>query len=81
MISKETFIDTINFLDVMMKKEKRERETNLCIRNIFTLLFYVFPDHEKAKEEIEHYCFQTNFGKPSPEAEYESPGELYERLI
>lgn len=81
MIDKETFIDTINFLEVVSKKPKKDPETTLFTKKIFTLLPCCFDDREKAKEEIEYYCFFSNFGKPSPESEYITPDQLYEKLI
>jgi hypothetical protein len=81
MINKETFIDTINFLEVMVKKNKKDSETILFIKKIFTLLPLFFSNIEEARNEIEYYCFDTNFGKPSPDSEYITPGELYEKLI
>lgn len=31
--------------------------------------------------EICDYCYMMNFGKPSPDSEYESPEQLYFRLL
>jgi hypothetical protein len=81
MIDKETFIDTINLLEIIVKKGKKDEEKNLLIKKIFTLLPLSFPNSIDAKIEIEHYCFNTNFGKPSPDSEYTTPGQLYEILI
>lgn len=81
MIDKETFINTINFLEVMIRKEKNDQETELYLKNIFNLLYLFFPDPASAKLEIEHYCFDINFGKPSMDAEYITPGDLYEKLL
>lgn len=80
MIHKEEFIDTINFIEVMVKKKKVEKEC-LMLKKILTLTALFFTDSQEAKSEIEHYCFNLNFGKPSPDSEYITPGELYEKLI
>lgn len=80
MISKETFIDTINLLEVMVKKTKNSEETILLIKKIFTLLPLSFIDPDQTKADIEEYCFCSNFGKPSMDSEYITPGELYEKL-
>jgi hypothetical protein len=81
MFGKETFIDTINFLEIMVKEKKKNKETILLIKKIFTLLPLFFTDYNNAKIEIEHYCYDTNFGKPSLDSEYITPGDLYEKLI
>jgi hypothetical protein len=79
-MDKETFIDTINFIEVMAKKEKVEKEC-LMLKKILMLTSLFFTDSKEAKAEIEHYCFNLNFGKPTPDSEYITPGELYETLI
>lgn len=81
MIDKETFIDTINFLEIVVKKDTKEEEEILFIRRLFALLPFCFRDKVKAKIQIEEYCFYNNFGKPSLDSEYTTPGELYEELI
>jgi hypothetical protein len=44
------------------------------------LLHRYFPKDENGFSEIEHYVFDTNFGKPNSEGDYETPEELYLRL-
>jgi hypothetical protein len=93
MIDKETFIDTINFLEVLYKNHEKKYsnrkgnkynymyETTLAIKKMTMLLGLFFPNKLSAKTEIEFYCFCLNFGKPNPESEYITPGELYEDLL
>jgi hypothetical protein len=81
MIDKETFIDTINFLEAMIKKNKKDSDSILFLKRILILLPLSLPNRYDAKEAIEAYCFDQNFGKPSPESEYITPGELYEKLM
>jgi hypothetical protein len=45
---------------------------------IMSMLRVSFPKDVNGFCEIEHYCFQLNFGKVGEE--YESPFELYDRL-
>lgn len=33
------------------------------------------------KDELIHYCYETNFGKPSPESECLEIGDFYDLLI
>lgn len=81
MITKEIFIDTINFLDVIIKENKTDQQTVLFLKRIFILLPLCFENTAQAKEEIEYYCFHTNFGKPTPDSEYITPAALFEKLI
>ncbi|HEY6143757.1 MAG TPA: hypothetical protein VIV55_10135 [Flavobacterium sp.] len=80
MINEETFVDTINLLEVMVKKSKTDEHTVILLKRILKLLPLSFPNEEQAKLLIESYCFEENFGKPSPDSEYTTPGQLYKEL-
>ena len=41
-------------------------------------LLVFFPN---GREEIEHYCFDNNFGKPTSESEYDTIENLYNKLL
>lgn len=55
-------------------------ENSKIIKNTIELLQIFFPKDEKGFCEIEHYCFEKNFGKLSFESEYETPEMLYDKL-
>lgn len=93
-ISKSLFIATINDLRVqhaydkytqglmveVFKLNKIESELNSkYINSILNLLRIHFPKDSDGHCEIAQYCFVINFGKNGDD--YETPGELYERLI
>jgi rRNA processing protein Krr1/Pno1 len=59
MINEETFVDTINLLDVMVKKNKTDEDTVLLLRRILKLLPLSFPNVEQAKLLIDSYCFEV----------------------
>lgn len=96
MITKEIFVDTINSLQKQIEYDIKIGEfikesfgieyeavlydNSIVTMALFKILQHIFPP-EKSHCEIEHYCFNLNFGKPTPESEYESPKELYDRLI
>lgn len=93
MIDKDTFIDMINFLESLYRSHEKLYNENLgnkydfmwevtlTIKNIIKLLGLFFPNRLCARTDIEFYCFCLKFGKPSPESEYFTPGELYEDLL
>jgi hypothetical protein len=81
MIDKNTFIDTINLLEVAIKSEDNDEKSVFLIKKIFTLLSLFFAKNPEAISDIEDYCYLMNFGKPSPDSEYVTPGELYESLL
>jgi len=63
-----------NVGDVLMSNDK-------LFRSIVSLLQVWFPRDENGFCEIEHYCYDNNFGKPTIESEYISPEMLYNKLI
>lgn len=81
MIDKNTFIDTINLLEVSIKTKNNDLKSIFLIKKIFTLLSLFFSNNKDAFLEIQHYCYEINFGKPFPDSEYITPGELYENLL
>lgn len=73
----------------MITLERFEKNINLAhlayisgnddvVLKIIKALLVFFPD---GKDDLEHYCFDNNFGKPTPESEYDTIEDLYERLI
>lgn len=56
-------------------------DTIKLIRSTIRLLEIFFPKDENGFSEIEHFIIFLNFGKPSIDSEYESPGAFYDRLI
>ncbi len=81
MFNKNTFIDTINLLEVAIRSEREDLITAVLIKNMILLLSLFFPEKPEAILRIQEYCFEMNFGKPSPDSEYINPGELYESLL
>ncbi len=81
MFTKNTFIDTINLLEVAVKSEKQDQITAFLIKNTIQLLALFFPENPEAILRIQEYCFEMNFGKPSLDSEYINPEELYESLL
>jgi len=88
-ISKSDFIEAINSIQIQLYEDKKNAEivaemfqasefnlydNNRLICTIIKLLSFWFP-----KEDLEHYCFQLNFGKNGEE--YESPEEFYDALL
>ena len=95
MIEKQTFIEAIESMRIQYEKDKEHSDSigkifstydcNLydnenLYKKIIELLRIWFPVDENGFCEIETYCFQMNFGKPTPDSEWETPGMLYERL-
>jgi hypothetical protein len=81
MFSKNTFIDTINLLEVAVRSEREDQITSFLIKNTILLLSLFFPENPEAILRIQEYCFEMNFGKPSPDSEYINPDDLYESLF
>lgn len=81
MLGKNTFIDTINLLEVAVKSEKQDEVTAFLIKNTIHLLSLFFSENPEAIFRIQEYCFEMNFGKPSLDSEYVNPEELYESLL
>lgn len=90
MIPKEIFINSINAIEKQMRYDKKSSE---LIAEAFGTDYFVLYDNSYLitqviellsisfdKEEIEHYCFDLNFGKPSPDSNYETVEMLFERL-
>jgi len=50
-------------------------DNSLLIKQIINLLSIWFD-----KEDLEHYCFEMNFGKPHLESDWETSEMLYDRL-
>jgi hypothetical protein len=50
-------------------------DNSLLIKQIINLLSIWFD-----KEDLEHYCFEMNFGKPSYDSNWETTEMLYDRL-
>ena len=63
-----------NVGDILMSNDK-------LFRSIVSLLQVWFPKDENGFCEIEDYCFDNNFGKPTIESEYITPEMLYDKLI
>lgn len=89
-ISKELFCDTLFAIQKQMHEDKKSShlmaeafkveefvlyDNSLLIKQIINLLSIWFD-----KEELEHYIFVMNFGKPNLEAECESFESFYDRL-
>jgi hypothetical protein len=79
MITEEKFCDYINYIQFLLTLVDENR-SQPHIRAIIKKIQESFPIDENGHCEISHYCFDLNFGKPTPDGEYESPQELYERL-
>lgn len=92
-ISKDLFISTIEGIRSQYEIDKLYAESvsvllraedcgmydnSKYLEVIMNMLRVYFPKDLNGFCEIEHYCFQLNFGKVGEE--YESPFELYDRL-
>jgi len=71
-VSEAFEIDNVG--DILMNNDK-------LFRSIISLLQVWFPIDENGFCEIEHYCYDNNFGKPTIESEYITPEMLYDKLI
>lgn len=89
MISKKDFVLAIESIRSQIIKDRLNAEAlgdmfpgselamynnSLLIKQIISLLSIWFP-----REELEHYCFEKNFGKVGDQ--YESADEFYSKLI
>lgn len=95
MISRENFISAIESIREQMHFDSESAnslggiffgstifpyDNSRLIKSIISLLREWFPKDDNGFCEIEHYCFDMNFGKYQEE-EIISPGDLYDRLI
>jgi len=92
-ITKEHFVGVINSLHEQYVKDKQRSEAmseifncesgfydnSALVNAIFSFLHEVFPKDDDGHSEIEHYCYVLQFGKNGEE--YESPEELFDRLV
>lgn len=90
MIEKDKFVFALEAIQQQMHKDKMNSaliqeafsinedflyDNSIIIRQIIDLLAIWFD-----KDELNHYIFDLNFGKPSPDSECETIGEFYDRL-
>jgi hypothetical protein len=80
MITEEKFCQYINYIQFLLTLVDEDRKVP-HIRGILKEIRKSFPVDENGFCEIEHYCFDLSFGKPTHESIYENPSELYQRLI
>lgn len=93
MITKPLFISTIEAMQEQYLFDKKNADllgvmfgaeisgaynTSYLSNAMLSLLRVYFPKDEEGHCEIEHWCYCLNFGKLGEE--YESPGQLYDRL-
>lgn len=93
-ISKAHFVGVINALHQQYLKDKAASEAfsqffnandaglydnTLLINSIFSFLHEFFPKDDDGHCEIQHWCYECNFGKVGDE--YKSPEELYDYLM
>jgi len=89
-ISKELFVKSIESLRLQIGEDKKNAE---IVAEIFGASTFYLYDNEKLihsiidllsiwfdKEDLNHFCFQLNFGKISDEEEFESIEDFYDRL-
>ena len=89
-ISQEKFVNAIESIRKQMYDDKKSSQLmaeafrvdevliidNSILINAIVELLGIWFD----KSDIQHFCFELNFGKISDEEEFESIEELYERL-
>lgn len=90
MIEKEKFVLALEAIQQQLHKDKLNSaliqevfsineeflyDTHLVTTQIIDLLSIWFD-----KDELNHYIFDLNFGKPTPDSECETIGEFYDRL-
>lgn len=90
MINKEDFCLAITSIEEQVYKDKTNStllqevfsineefiyDNSLLIKQIINLLSIWFD-----KEDLEHYCFDLNFGKPSIDGDFETVEQFYDRL-
>lgn len=97
MVSKEKFVSTIEAIQGQLLLDKSNSESiaamfsfnesdglydnHSLIKQLILLLQDSFPKDENGFCEIEHYCFDLDFGKALEEGgECESADQLYDRL-
>jgi hypothetical protein len=91
MISKEQFASAIEAIRLQQYEDKKNSQllqeafsinefpifqNDKLVNTIIDLLSFWFD-----KEELQHYCFDCDFGKTGPESEWETPEELYNKLL
>ena len=76
MITFERFEKNINLLNLAYMCGNDEIASKIIIG-----LQKYFPKDQKGFCEIEHYCFDNNFGKPTTESEYDTIENLYNKLL
>lgn len=74
-IDLERFTKNINLLNLAYMCGNDE-----IVSKIIIGLQKYFPKDKNGFCEIEHYCFDNNFGKPTTESEYDTIENLYNRL-
>jgi len=90
MINKEDFCLAITSIKEQVSKDKTNStllqevfsineefiyDNSLLIKQIINLLSIWFD-----KEDLEHYCFDLNFGKQSIDGDFETVEQFYDRL-
>lgn len=91
-LSKDDFISAIESLQLQVSKDIDNSNTiskvfdtdavydnSLLVKAVIKLLQVFFPKDENGFCEIEHYCFDMNFGKVSDQ-ELITPEDLWDRL-
>lgn len=89
-IEKELFCSSIEVIRSQLAKDKINCD---LIREAFSLNEeFLYDNHDLIKqiinllsiwfdkEDLEHYCFDMNFGKPSSDSNWETAEMLYDRL-
>lgn len=89
-ISKDLFIKSIEAIRLQLAEDK---VNSSIIAEVFDAKDFCLYDNEKLvnaiidllsvdfdKEDLTHYCFELNFGKPSLDSEWETAEMLYDRL-
>lgn len=87
-ITKEVFCETIDSIRVTVLAHENfidRYSTNPphignVIKSLLSLLRIHFPKDANGFCAISHYIYDCNFGKPSMDAEYETPDDLFNRL-
>lgn len=91
MISQEQFT---NAIESMILQKYDDKKNGQLLQEAFSMNEFPIFNNDKLvnttidllsiwfdREELEHYIFHCNFGKPSLESEWETPIELYNRLL
>lgn len=91
MISQEQFTSAIESIRLQKYDDKKNGQ---LLQEAFSMNEFPIFDNDKLvntiidllsiwfdRESLEEYCFICNFGKIGPESEWETPIELYNRLL